>query len=128
MKKLFLLFTVVSLMFAGCSKSDDIIDEFSLSGKTYAAYAYQGGGFFGSDNYDVYWVYKFISENKVESTSRQVSPKGGIIGEIDIYTYSLNYPTLKIYREDGTITTATFIDENTFRTGSGSNVKEYIMQ
>lgn len=113
-----------------CS-SDDDEDNFSLVGKTYAAFAYHSSAIdvagIHLDGYDAYWVYRFTSATECERQARKGSPTGGIIGDIDKCTYTLNYPTITIVNGTSTIT-GTFIDQNTFRTGSGSNIKEYIKQ
>ena len=123
--------TLLSIGFASCS-SDDDEDSFSVKGSTYAAYAYRGGGMFDSDYYDVYWVYKFTSDTQYEKTTRQSSISGGIIGDIETGTYVLNYPNITIKAETGilkgSVTSGTFVDKNTFRVGSGSNVMEYTKQ
>lgn len=123
-----IVFAVFS--FTSCSKDEK--DEFSLVGKTYAAFSYHSNAYKGtylqSDGYDVYKVYRFISDKEVESSSRKNSPTGGIIGDIDKYPYTLNYPTIKI--ELGTFTAeGTFLDENTFRvTWANGDINEFIKQ
>jgi hypothetical protein len=125
MKKTILFFAIISFLFTGCSKDED--DEvFSVVGKTYAAYAYLGGGGSAGAFYDVYWVYKFISDNEVERTERKVSPTGEI-RTIENCTYVLNYPDLTITR-GSSINTATFVDQNTFRIETGLYIGEYILQ
>ena len=135
MKKILLLGVVLAMIlgFGGCDKNEkgDEPEIFQLEGKTYAAYAYQGGGydFMGIyvPAYDVYWVYRFTSTTEIERTARKNDYQGGIIGEIDYYTYILDYPSITIYEENGdTYQTGTFINKNVFRTGSGNNIKEYV--
>jgi hypothetical protein len=131
MKKYVLLSMGILALLFSCTKSDDSVDTISLAGKSYAAYAYQGGGFFiGNmyiDSYDVYWVYRFVSDTEVEYSSREKSPSGKMIGEPEKCTYQLDYPNLTIY--DGTSTVkATFVNEDAFRTGSGSGILEYVKQ
>lgn len=136
-KNLLLLTTVMmaamlSFGFVSCSSDSDDGSTFTVKGKTYAAYAYRGGGMFDNDYYDVYWVYKFTSDTQYEKTTRQSSATGGIIGEIETGTYVLNYPTITISAEagllEGSVIKGTFIDNSTFRVGSGSNVMEYKLQ
>ena len=125
-----MMIATLSIGFISCG-SDDDEDEFSLVGKTYAAFAYHSSAMdvagLHFDGYDAYWVYRFTSTTECERQSRKGSPTGGIIGDIDKCTYTLNYPTITIVNGTSTIT-GTFIDQNTFRTGSGSNVLEYIKQ
>lgn len=132
MKKIVLLSVVIlTSLLSSCSKDDNNEDSISLVGKSYAAYAYHDGGFYLGgvyiDPYDVYWVYRFVSDTEVEYSSRENSPNGKIIGTLKTCTYNLNYPDMTIY-EDGHSTNATFINENTFRTGSDSNILEYTKQ
>jgi hypothetical protein len=132
MKKILIVLAVLPLLFAGCSK-DDEPDAFSLNGKVYAAYAYQGGGYtilgVYFPPYDVYWVFRFTSDNEVERTARKQNPQGEIIGELDKGTYVLSYPNLVIDIEGYAKSyECTFVDENTFRTGTGSDILEYVKQ
>jgi hypothetical protein len=132
MKKILsMLFLASVVLFAGCSKDGE--PEFSLKGKIYAAYAYNGGGYTVGgiyfEPYDAYSVFRFISDNEVERTTRKNNPKGGIIGELEKGTYVLNYPNLIINIEDRDKPyDCAFVDENTFRTGAGYDVLEYIKQ
>lgn len=134
MKKLLLLLFVFPFIFGSCSSDDDDNNNsFNLEGKTYAAYAYDAGGInIGGiyiQPYKVYWVYRFLPDNKVERTARNNEVNGKIIGEIDNGTYILDYPNMKIKLDDSdNYTECVFINENAFRTGSGSNVKEYNKQ
>lgn len=125
MKRIVLSF-IGALLILSCSEND-APKPFALEGKTYAAVAYRGGGWLDEDYYDVYWVYKFISETEVERTARRVVPTGGIIGDIDTFKYELNYPDLIIKLEYNDLV-AKFIDQKTFRTGSGSDITEYTLQ
>ena len=127
MTKLLLLFALITTtLISSCSKDDDKEPEFSLLGKIYAAHAYTSSV---SEN-EVYWVMRFTSNTALERTAREVNPTGGIIGDIENWTYTLSYPTLIIYDEDGEeYNNATFIDENTFRTTNyQGHVTEYILQ
>lgn len=134
--KRILFISLLAVLFLGCSKEKEAElipeekeqeqDVFSLNGKTYAAYGGQGG-IVGFEVYKVYYVYKFTSSTEVELSARRDSPAGEILGAIINYTYKLDYPKLTFTIESTGIT-ATFIDEKTFRTGSGSNIEEYILQ
>ncbi|SFE38251.1 hypothetical protein [Sunxiuqinia elliptica] len=135
--KRILFISVLAVLFLGCSKEDEPevsspseeteqAEAFSLSGKTYAAYGGQGG-IYGFEVYDVYYVSRFTSNNNVEQTARKNSPTGEILGAIVNYTYTIDYPTLTITMGSNEVI-ATFVDEETYRTGSGSNVTEYILQ
>lgn len=114
------------MLFSACSKSVQPENVFSPNGKTYAAYAYKSV----ISNEPVYWVYRFTSQSQAEHTAREGSPKGGIIGNPEIYTYSLNYPTMTMKNNSGvTLFPFTFINENTFRmTDSRGIVTEYNIQ
>lgn len=57
------------------------------------------------------------------------SPTGGIIGDIDIDTYTLDYPTIKIKCNEEYTATGTFINQETFRiTWKNGKILEYIKQ
>lgn len=114
------------MLFSACSKSDQPENAFSPNGKTYAAYAYKSI----VSNEPVYRVYRFTSKSQVEHTARESSPTGGIIGEPEIYTYTLNYPTMTMKNNSGAaLLPFTFINENTFRmTDSRGIVYEYNIQ
>ena len=115
-KVLFLLpLLTVLLVFSGCS--DDGEPEFSLVGKTYAAFNYSAYDLFG-EKYDVYKVWRFISDTEVEQSARENSPTGDFIGDIETGTYILDYPNLEVKILDGISNNSyecEFIDENTFR-------------
>lgn len=117
MRKVFLLLPllVALFVFSGCSKDDE--PEFSLVGKTYAAFSYSAYDIFG-EKYDVYKVWRFISDTEVEQSSRENSPTGDFIGDIVTGTYTLNYPNLKVQILEGVSNNSyecEFINENTFR-------------
>ena len=106
MKKIILLISIsiVSLfVFTGCSKEKE---EFSLVGTTWAAYHYHYNGIPPFDSYDVYRVWRFISDTEIEETSRTNGPTGGLIGKPVVGTYLLKYPKLTV-----TITETTLLDE-----------------
>lgn len=133
MKKLLLLLLVLPFIFGSCSSDSDEDNSFNLEGKTYAAYAYDAGGVnIGGiyiQPYKVYWVYRFLPDNKIERTARNNEVNGKIIGDIENGTYTLDYPNMKIKLDNNSnYTECVFINENTFRTGSGSYVKEYNKQ
>ena len=131
MKKVFglglLAIVLASFTFMSCSKDDEKEEtKFSLVGKTYAAFAYHISesniGGFHMDGY------RFTSDSECERMCRQNSPTGKFIGDIDKCTYKLDYPTIKIKRDE-TTDTGTFIDENAFRiTYNNGDVMEYIKQ
>lgn len=125
MKKL-LFISVILFFLTSCSKNEQPKIEFSPVGKTYSAYAYKSI----VDNDNVYWVYRFTSKTQVEHTAREVSPTGGIIGSVDTYTYSLNYPNLIMFNSNGQqLLPFTFISESTFRmTDSRGITYEYNVQ
>lgn len=110
------------LFSTSCKKDDnDSEEKFSLKGKTYATYAYKGGGQvilnYEIPTYDAYRVFRFISDNEFEDCSRENSPIGGkLIGDIDTATYELDYPNIKfIFKNSNKDMEGSFIDENTFR-------------
>ena len=112
---------MLSVVFTSCGSDDEENDTISLVGKTFSAYAYKGGGytFMGVyiSEYDVYWVYRFTTSSTVERTAREKESTGKIIGDIENYTYVLEYPTIKITDKEGHTSTGTFVDTNTFRIG-----------
>ena len=127
-----------SLMLTSCGKDDDDdTPAFSLKGKVYAAYGYHSNGYyFGNiynEPYDAYWVIRFTSDTEFERTARKDNPQGEIIGDIETGTYTLNYPDIKFSFKDRAsylddTMEATFVSESTFRSGSGTNIKEYNLQ
>lgn len=128
---------VLSTTLVSCGKDDDSDDSFTLNGKVYAAYGYQGGGVssggYTLTSYDAYWVVRFTSDTHFEYTARKNSPNGGIIGDIETGTYTLSYPKLVLSFENRKYgdkeMDATFINESTFRVISGSDkVLEYNLQ
>ncbi len=110
-----MVISAILLGVVSCKKEEEKEKPFSLVGKSYSAYAYRGGGFFNDDYYDVYRVYRFVSETEVEKTARKSNPKGGIIGDIDNYTYTLDYPTITIKYDNGVKREGKFIDKKNFR-------------
>ena len=117
------LFVIVALLFfSRCSNDDKIEPSFSLIGKTYAAEAYED---LFDDGYD-YWVYRFLNETEVERTTRKLSPTGGIIGNAEITTYTLNYPALIIKSTmSESYISCEFINEKTFRYQGAYKLYEY---
>lgn len=121
---------LATFIFTSCSKDEE---EFSLVGKTYAAFSYHSNAYNGTiiqtDGYDAYDVYRFISDTECEVSTRKNSPTGGIIGDIDIDTYTLDYPTIKIKCNEEYTATGTFINQETFRiTWKNGKILEYIKQ
>lgn len=115
-KVLFFLALTLPLIFISCSKEDDE-PSFSLKGKTYAAFYYSAYDIFG-EQYNVYKVWRFISDTEVEQSSRENSPTGGFIGDVEKGIYTLNYPKLNVQILDGISNNkyeCDFLDENTFR-------------
>lgn len=108
MKKALVILSLALMALTSCTKED----KFSLSGKTFAAYA------FVSDGTDCYFVWKFDSD-KVEISSRISSYQGGIIGNIEHGNYTLDYPSLTVNYSTSSGTKysrrCTFIDKTTFR-------------
>lgn len=129
---------IVSLMLSSCSKDDDDNGDegFSLKGKMYAAVAYHSNAYYFGNiynaPYDAYWVFRFTSETEFERTARKNTPTGEIIGDIETGTYTLSYPNMTLTFKDKTtgasVIEATFVSESAFRTGSGSDIKEYNLQ
>jgi hypothetical protein len=129
---------IVSLMLSSCKKDDgdDQDDVFSPKGKVYAAFAYHSNAYYFGNiynaPYDAYWVFRFTSETEFERTARKNTPTGEIIGDIETGTYTLSYPNMTLTFKDKTtgasVIEATFVSESAFRTGSGSNIKEYNLQ
>lgn len=112
---LFLLAIALPLVLTSCSKDDD--ESFSLKGKTYATLNYSAHDIFG-EPYTVYKVWRFISDTEVEQSSRENSPTGKFIGDVEKGTYTLNYPKLNVQILDGVSNNkyeCDFLDENTFR-------------
>lgn len=106
-KYFILLISLVFMFFTGCKKEQE---EFSLVGKTYAAF------FIADTDGDWYKVWRFISDTEIEEVTKENDPvSGGIIGEPEPGTYNLEYPRLFVndkylqYECD-------FIDETCFRT------------
>lgn len=117
MKRLLFALSILTVVFTFCGCSDDGEQDFSLVGETYAAFDYSSYDIFG-DRYDVYKVWRFISETEVEETSRENSPIGDIIGDVEKGTYLVDYPNMKVRILDGVSNNSyecEFIDENTFR-------------
>ncbi|MBR4326192.1 MAG: hypothetical protein IKP73_11770 [Bacteroidales bacterium] len=127
---------IFSLLLSSCKKDDENEEKFSVNGKVYAAYGYQGGGVssggYSLPSYDAYWVIRFTSETKFERTARKSSPTGGIIGDIETGTYTLDYPNLKLTFDEATygdkVIEATFVSESSFRTTTGSRTLEFNLQ
>lgn len=122
MKRVLINLVTVIILFVGCSKNDDpILEDASLKGTYYSAFAYTGGGysFMGVwiDSYDVYWSYRFIDDNKAERTANKKEPYGKLIGQPEPYTYRYKYPDITLIDKDGKETNGTFIDKNVFRIG-----------
>lgn len=95
MKKYIILLFIASV-FYGCEKQpstgDDVPEQLSLPGKTYAAAFSRSGG------KDLYWVARFVDSKTVEWSARSGSPVGTFIGTPDIYPYTFTYPSLVITR------------------------------
>lgn len=125
MKRLLLAVLGIAIL-TGCIKREHIVKS------TFAAFSYHvdekniAGMHF--DAYDAYEVYRFIDTGTAEKSTRKFSPKGEIIGDIDICSYIYSYPTITItYKNyDGKDKTVTgqFLDYDTFRIGK----EEYIRQ
>lgn len=122
-----LLILVTSMFFISCSKESleeniEVPKTFSLSGKNYGAFAYTSKLF--GVQYDVYWVYRFISETEFERTSRENNLKGSLIGEPEYGTYKLYTNGDKaikvVLKEKGSTEskTGTFVTNESFRIGS----------
>ena len=130
--KNFMLITLMMILSAGFTSCGDDEDEFSLVGKTYAAcVTHIDSGYFGGfyyDGYDMYWVYKFTSETQCELSTREDSPTGGIIGNIEKGTYTLDYPTITISIEGYNVMKGTFVDNKTIRYETKERVLEFIRQ
>ena len=112
MKKIIILslISVFSLLtITGCKKENKP-EEFTLIGKTFAAFNYH---FLDED---VYTVWRFVSETEVERTSRRNSPQGGLIGNIYYGTYILDYPNLNVSIPQLAEYKCEFISETCFRT------------
>ncbi len=94
MKKIIFLFgLILSLVLVSCSEDDNRL--YTLKGKTFAAFYYIGTGA-GGIHYNVYNVWKFISDSEVEWTTRGGSPTGDLEGVPSMGTYTLNYPDLEV--------------------------------
>jgi hypothetical protein len=126
MKKILLALSIVFL-FCGCSK------EKTLIGETYAAYGYHvddfDAGIIHMDGYDAYFVFRFIDESTAERSTRQYSPQGKVIGEMESCTYVLNYPTIEIsYYSDAVnkivVEKGEFLNDKTFRIGKYDYIKQ----
>ncbi|MCI2082696.1 MAG: hypothetical protein LKK19_00925 [Bacteroidales bacterium] len=77
---------------------------------------------------DLYFVMHFTSENTVTYESRTESVTGNLVGDPNHYTYVLNYPTLTIYKEDGTQFkggTFEFVDDDDIKENTWYGTVEY---
>ncbi|MCM1502292.1 MAG: hypothetical protein NC115_06450 [Bacteroidales bacterium] len=108
------LIAVATLLLAGCKKEKK---EFSLVGKTFAAYGGRSTSFLGGVPYDTYEVWRFISDTEIETSTKKNSPQGSLIGDPVMGTYVLNYPQIivKINNKYEDTYYCEFIDYKTFR-------------
>lgn len=132
MKKSLLITLFVATAFFGCSTKDDP-GVFTLVGKTYSGFNYSAGGFTVGgiyfEKYDAHIVYRFLNATDVEYTSRKNNANGAIIGDPSIFTYNLDYPSLKVTNtHTGNIIDYTFIDESTIRRTADGKTIELKMQ
>ena len=126
MRRVVLVLIVLSALM-GCSKGS------SLVGETYAAYGYHSdefnAGYIHIDGYDAYYVFRFIDRSTAERTTRQHSPQGSIIGDIESCTYTLKYPSIEISYYNSALRQVVtekgkFLDKKTFRIGKYDYVKQ----
>ncbi|MCM1176698.1 MAG: hypothetical protein NC308_09680 [Clostridium sp.] len=109
------LIAIIIMLLAGCKKEKE---EFSLVGKTFAAFNYSMT--LWGEKSDVYKIWRFVSETEVEESGRENSPQGAIIGKLYYGTYTLDYPHLNALINTGATSKTEFqcefISETCFRT------------
>jgi len=128
-KSLFIL--LLPFMFLGC-EDENKDEQFRLEGKTYSAYAFDHTDPYLGNTTKVYYVYRFIDNNRTEKTARKNEPHGALFGNsVDTCIYTLNYPNLeiKVPSPNGTSTytkRCEFISEKIFREYNTQGFYEYI--